>query len=139
MVNETGGERRPASFLGLRRIRTRVASSAAILVAAGALTAYGLVRFDALESAGATAAVRVSDVAWGQGIEGRILRVCSGDGRTVGSAAFKGIVVPEAERRRILAFIGDARRGPGTPAGTSGHAGSSAPRKSCASGVSWGA
>ncbi|MFH8462498.1 hypothetical protein [Streptomyces sp. NPDC017991] len=59
----------------------------------------------------------VSHVAWGRGIEGRILRVRA-NGVTVGSAAFRGVVVPEAERRRILAFIEEARRSPSAGNGT---------------------
>ena len=159
MVNEAGAPMRRRDLFALRRIRTRVASSVVILVVSGALTGYGLVRFDALESAGATAAVlapylflhyilwrfrlspgvgagpqglvlrneylehriawaEVTEVAWGQGIEGRILRVRCRDGRTVGSAAFKGIFVPQAERDRILGYIEDARAGSKAPAGT---------------------
>jgi hypothetical protein len=154
-----GTSRRGRSFLSLRRIRTRVASSLVILAAVGALSGYAMVRFDALESARAAAAIlaeylfvhyimwrfrlspgvgaereglvlrneyrehripwpEVADVGWGRGFEGRILRVRTRDGGTVESDAFKGVVVLEAERRRILAFIEDARQESTALAGT---------------------
>lgn len=64
----------------------------------------------------------MAEIAWGRGIEGWILRVRCADGRTIGSAAFKGIVVPEAERRRIARFLAAHRSG--TP--TTRHAAQSA-------------
>ncbi|WP_435279651.1 hypothetical protein [Streptomyces sp. 1222.5] len=149
---------RVGTFLALHRSRTRVASSALLLLGAGAVLIYALLRFDALTSVDSTAALlapylflyyivwrfrlspglgtgsdalvvrnefiehripwsEVSDIAWGRDVAGQVLRVRA-NGTTVRSDAYKGLVVPGTERRRILAFLAEPRRKPATVQGT---------------------
>ncbi|MFF4846208.1 hypothetical protein [Streptomyces collinus] len=59
----------------------------------------------------------VSDIAWGRDTGGQVLRVRA-KGTTVRSEAYRGLVVPGTERRRILAFLAEARKKPATVQGT---------------------